>query len=179
MRCCARQPGELTATGARACCWRTGSSVLAFSHENPVGVARGCSSLCATPRYGLWCKSFVWLPVSCKQFEYPRPTGFFGACINSASSFKMQTWAWRSRLFRLPLLAKESRGKRSVRTAERRCSPAASPDAERKTYPSISKCQQRSPGNYLLHLLSYLMIQQYTNNHNILTLCSDIPINIK
>lgn len=38
------------------------------------------------------------------------------------------------------------------------CSPAASQDAKRKTYPSISRCQQRSPGNYLLHLLSYLMI---------------------
>lgn len=41
---------------------------------------------------------------------------------------------------------------------ERRCSPAVSQDAKGKTYPSIPECQQRSPGNYLLRLLSYLMI---------------------
>lgn len=127
---CASWSGELTGqvpAGHRwQCCWWK-----AFSHENPVGVVRGCSSPWATPRYGLQCRSFLWLPVSCKLFEYPRPTGFFGACINSASSFKMQTWAWQSRLLHLPLLAEESRGRRSEQ-AERRCSPAGSQDAEEK-----------------------------------------------
>lgn len=82
-------------------CWQTGSSILAFSHENPAGAARGCSSPRATPRCGLHSESFSWLPVSRAWFEYPRPTGFFGAFINSSSPFTMQTWAWRSRLPRL------------------------------------------------------------------------------
>lgn len=57
----------------------------------------------------------------------------------------------------LYLQRKAGEGDQSAQ-AERRCSPAVSQDAKGKTYPSISECQQRSPGNYLFRLLSYLMI---------------------
>lgn len=129
-------PGRQSSPGrGRPCRRREGSSILAFARENPVGVARECSSPRATPRYGLGCKSFLWLPVSRKWFEYPRPTGFFGARINSASPFKMQTWAWRSRLFQLPLLAKESRGRRSVRAARASLQSCSQPGCKRKNIP--------------------------------------------
>lgn len=57
----------------------------------------------------------------------------------------------------LYLQSRAEEGDQSEQPA-RRCSPAVSQDAGGKTCPSISKCQQRSPGNYLLRLLSSLMI---------------------
>lgn len=163
---CSRAPqsGELAGTGTCRTgrrwqrCWRKGSSIPAFSHENPVGVARGCSSPGATPRYGLRCRSFLWLPFHASGLNILVQQVSLRLVLIQLHLLKCKLGHGGAGSFSCLYLQGEAGEGDQSEQPERRCSPAVSQDAKGKTYPSIPKCQQRSPGNYLLRLLSYLMI---------------------